>query len=1057
MLNRALSLNERVALTPANFSDEQVNEVLLRRWQSQKPFDQKAFFDLRLTSAGLSRKSFSSAISLDVSKLTIKSPEPTIIDLNAASRSKYPGWQDLLKQVTPHNASGLESFPALVGPLLVDVYHEVKDIAQDCNQSVPIAIKPFCQSAWSYLLGQIARMSQRTLLSNLHRARKQGLAGETPEARFQSYCDLLADSQYSEDLLLRYPVLARQMLVTIKQWQTMFEELLRRYTKDAHEIESTFFAETSSSSLVGISMGEGDSHCGGRTVSFLHFANNTTLVYKPRSLAVDLAFEGLLNWMNDNGLDIQLKSPKAINHGDYGWAEFIPNLSCESEEEVATFFQRQGALLAVLYLLNASDFHHENLIAHGAFPVPIDLETLLQPNLHISEVSKGLATPSNPIFQTVQEVGILPDSIWGGKNKANGVDMSGMSDDEAMSPIDVLVLEDKGTDHMRMVRKPVQIPLGKHRVLLNEKPISGGAYSKHFVDGFTEAYDFIHAQKDQLLRSGSPLNEFDGVEVRVILRPTFYYSLLLSDSFHPSVLGDGLEQDLYFDRLWLNVQYRKSLARVVEAERRAMWRCDIPRFASKTNEQSLLTCTGSEIPGFWAETPMTSLRKKLANFGEHDRARQTWLVEKTVGTMGVRKATGAYEEYQLATDLKPLSSEVYLNKATKVADRLIELSYQADDGGINWKTCMPTGAVGSWIYRNTSFELYGGIPGICLFFAHVGHITGNNHYTQAARGAWQTVQHLIQTMHQHIASPGAFAGWGGLLYTAFQLSQLWNDESILHAVIGQLPAPNQLLQNNQSFDIIDGAAGFILATLPIIEAGYTELQTHVDTCGEYLLNTAKTMNDGIGWHLEVSGPKPLGGFSHGAAGIAYTLFSLAHHSKDQRYYQAAIQALEYDRSLYCPCEGNWRDLREGQRPGEVETMDEHFINAWCHGAPGIGLSRLLIQPYYQDEQLQTEIQQAVSKTRAEGFGKNHSLCHGDLGNLEFLNRAADYLGDEELKAHCQQLAAGVMDSIERLGWKCGFPPNTEPLGLMVGLAGIGYGLLKLAEPGRVPSVLGLEI
>jgi len=31
-----------------------------------------------------------------------------------------------------------------------------------------------------------------------------------------------------------------------------------------------------------------------------------------------------------------------------------------------------------------------------------------------------------------------------------------------------------------------------------------------------------------------------------------------------------------------------------------------------------------------------------------------------------------------------------------------------------------------------------------------------------------------------------------------------------------------------------------------------------------------------------------------------------------------------------------------------------------------------------------------------------------------------------------------------------------PLGLMTGLAGIGYGLLRLANPDRVPSVLVLE-
>ena len=39
------------------------------------------------------------------------------------------------------------------------------------------------------------------------------------------------------------------------------------------------------------------------------------------------------------------------------------------------FYRRQGALLALLYALEATDFHAENLIASGEFPVLIDLET----------------------------------------------------------------------------------------------------------------------------------------------------------------------------------------------------------------------------------------------------------------------------------------------------------------------------------------------------------------------------------------------------------------------------------------------------------------------------------------------------------------------------------------------------------------------------------------------------------------------------------------------------------------------------------------------------------
>ena len=42
-------------------------------------------------------------------------------------------------------------------------------------------------------------------------------------------------------------------------------------------------------------------------------------------------------------------------------------------------------------------------------------------------------------------------------------------------------------------------------------------------------------------------------------------------------------------------------------------------------------------------------------------------------------------------------------------------------------------------------------------------------------------------------------------------------------------------------------------------------------------------------------------------------------------------------------------------------------------------------------------------------------------------------------------------------WVCGLPAGTENPSLMVGLAGIGYGLLRIAAQDAVPSVLSLQI
>lgn len=90
------------------------------------------------------------------------------------------------------------------------------------------------------------------------------------------------------------------------------------------------------------------------------------------------------------------------------------------------------------------------------------------------------------------------------------------------------------------------------------------------------------------------------------------------------------------------------------------------------------------------------------------------------------------------------------------------------------------------------------------------------------------------------------------------------------------------------------------------------------------------------------------------------------------------------------------------------------------------------------------------------LGLNHSLCHGDLGNLETVLTAAQVLRDAEYQEYTERLAAMILDSIETQSWLTGIPLGRETLGLMTGIARIGYELLRLAAPESVPRVLRLE-
>ena len=175
---------------------------------------------------------------------------------------------------------------------------------------------------------------------------------------------------------------------------------------------------------------------------------------------------------------------------------------------------------------------------------------------------------------------------------------------------------------------------------------------------------------------------------------------------------------------------------------------------------------------------------------------------------------------------------------------------------------------------------------------------------------------------------------------------------------------------------------------------------------------------------------------------------------EARFRATAVKAMEYERSIFSPEEGNWPDLRPTDDAGPNPDGD-HFMVAWCHGAPGIGLGRLRSLRHMDDDSTRAEVDAALKTTLDRGFGNNHSLCHGDLGNLDLIVEASEKLGDDGSSVHRNRLAAIVLESISENGWICGTPQGVETPGLMVGLAGIGYQLLRLAEPTRVPSVLTL--
>jgi type 2 lantibiotic biosynthesis protein LanM len=306
---------------------------------------------------------------------------------------------------------------------------------------------------------------------------------------------------------------------------------------------------------------------------------------------------------------------------------------------------------------------------------------------------------------------------------------------------------------------------------------------------------------------------------------------------------------------------------------------------------------------------------------------------------------------------------------------------------------------------------------------------------------------------------GAFDGLGGIIYVLSHLSVLWKRADLAAQAEDLALALGRLVERDTRLDIVGGAAGGIagLATLHAIRPSAGALEV-ARKCGDHLIGEATSMSRGVGW-ANGMGAQPLAGFSHGAAGVSWALSTLGTITGDPRYVDLALAGVEYERSLYDPASQNWPDLRR-RNVTDLQAIaplavPQACLTAWCHGAAGIALARACMLDYLDDAVTRAEISLAIATTIAAGFGDNHSLCHGDMGNLDILGQAQARLPALSLSAHIERITAQAAWSIRNDGWICGIPLNVETPGLMTGLAGIGYGLLRRAAPSRVPSVLTL--
>jgi type 2 lantibiotic biosynthesis protein LanM len=1040
---RALTLRERLAAgRPEGSSDVEspaTAERRLQEWRSRRPFRNDEWFLRRLSLDGLDEAGF---------RLLLGESEETLRD----RVREIPPWLQRLEQVlAEHRPDHPKGQLPVFGPLIARAFDHLTGTARAlalAHPEVPFDPDGVAEQITANITVRVDWRISRAIVLEMRVADLKGdLPGEDAAARFQGFLQRLQEPQAALSFMQEYPVLARLVVESIDAWTEAGAELLHRLCADWETIVETFWPERDCGRLEKVEIGLGDLHRQGRSVCSLHFSGGDRLLYKPRSLRIDLHFAELLRWLSARGAPT-FRSPLTLDRGEHGWSEFVPHAPCLSHGEACRFYERQGALLAVFYVLNANDFHRENLVAAGEFPVPVDLETLCGPDYGQASEDTYDSKAEYEFRNSVASIMLLPYVQEGEGRRI--IDLSGLGGRGGQTSINPIPQwENLGTDEIRLSFERREIRETPNRPTLDGQRLSAFDFSAEIERGFVSTYGALLAYRAELLAEAGPLAAMRDDEVRIVFRATELYETIINQSGHPDYLGDGLERERLFDRLWFGIDrtlFPQVCLRLLPHERQDLWLGEIPDFTARVASTDVWTSRGARLEDFFARSGFEMSRARIEQLSAADLQRQIWYIRGSLTALALNRGQ-SFERYTPAIDPPPAGRERLLAHASAIADRVTELA-QWKQGCASW-VGLAFGESYGWHLRPLQTDLYSGLPGIALFLAYAGAMTGRGELRGVAEATLATLRRQMKRRRAGLEFVGGFDGWGGLLYLWLHLAHLWQDDSLLGEAERMLARIDEVARSDRQMDVMQGNAGAIVPLLSLHKmTGSPAALDLADRLGDRLLQLARPYDGGMGWLGAQYPDHPMTGFSHGSSGFAWALAELFAATGKGAFAEMALAAVRFERSHFSREAENWEDLRTSE--------GKKTMAAWCHGACGVGLSRICMQPHLEDEVIREDLRAAVRTTYRQGFGSNHSLCHGDLGSLELLLQASRCLPREEWGGRLAERTAQTVASIEEKGWLCGVPLDVETPGLMEGLAGIGFGLLRLAEPARVPAVLILQ-
>lgn len=896
----------------------------------------------------------------------------------------------------------------------------------------------------------------RLLLLELNAARvEERLKGATPQERWDEFLELSSARAFWESLATHYPTLSERVERICGNACDAGFAFASRWAADRPKLGALCGGDPGDISEVAF--GAGDTHRGGSTVAIVT-CERARVVYKPRSVAPEGALARFIAGLErDLDCKLSVRVPRVVECGDHGWAEFIEHRHASDADELQLFYRGIGQWLAIMRLLGGTDFHAENLIAHGRFPVIVDAETLFAPD--IAPLAQGLGDATDRAVQlvsgTVLATGLLPQR--GASLGWRGVDMSGIGSIEGQQPTLMLPgILDHGSDIARVGLAPMELlPQQNH-------PTAKPSLIDHWPDVLKGFEDLSYALRglDADGRLAAQTEHFKDCRIRVIVRPTSVYAEIGRMLWHPVSLHNeekarNQAHDL-LKKMADNVAGSPGDPKVIDAEIADLLTGDVPYFATIARH-GVLDGPGSVT--WLSERDLVD--DALRSWRGADIALESNYVRTTLVSAYTNDDWLNFGDAMKVVTTRTRDLDARRRRQAAVAMRkLIDTAVRGEDGTVTWiAPCLSTDGMAVRVLGN---DTYGGLSGIAIATAayikemragRADEVDGVEELLDGMRktlraGEDKRERLLRDGSKSWPPAVGAYLGLGSQIWRHLALTQ-WGFEDaddIARAAGHAREIPSAAVYDDL-LDVLTGRAGAIPPLLALARrTGDAQFLEIARSMGDELCARARRDGDRAYWVHE-RWPEGLGGFAHGSTGMGWALFKLADATGEARYRDTAQAAFAFEDSLFDEHQQNWRDLRN---LGGPETGC-----AWCHGAVGIGLARLDLDPHLEKETTRSSLRAAAATAWQFGLGSSHCACHGSIGIWEILDRAAALgLGPKDVSR--DEILSSVVTALEESGPSYGMLKDAFVPGLLLGMSGVVYQLLRADPASALPSFLVLE-